>query len=162
MQGIFLADISHKLTRSGQEKTGKMLLGLMKKIWWVRILHNNDLGDFFLYTLGLFIPTEHHLNSTAYPSIVDDHVFYDHIASILRWLLTAEICIISEIEHLWDVVEWKINAQPKNLHQLCDSIMLIWTKTLRNFSSTLLNLCHEELMHSKGKRGTNLVLAKRN
>jgi len=53
----------------------------------------------------------------------------------------------SNIEHIQDVVELEIrfmDVQPTNLQQMCDSIMSIW-KSLRNVSSTLMNLCHEEI-----------------
>ncbi len=38
---------------------------------------------------------------------------------------------LNPIEHLWDVVEREIcimDVQPTNQQQLCDAIMLIWTK----------------------------------
>ncbi len=37
-----------------------------------------------------------------------------------------------------------MDVQPKNLQQLCDAIMLVWTK-ISEENKTLLNLCHEEL-----------------
>ncbi len=43
-------------------------------------------------------------------------------------------------------------VQPTNLQQLHDAIMS-WTKFLRNVSSTLLNLFHEEIWQFLGQKG---------
>jgi len=40
---------------------------------------------------------------------------------------------LNPIEHLWDVVEWKIRAlgvHPIHLHLLQDAILLIWAKRM--------------------------------
>lgn len=52
------------------------------------------------------------------------------------------------VEHLKDMVEQEIHimeVQLSNLQQLCDAVMLIWIKSLSNFSNTLLKVCHKEL-----------------
>ncbi len=57
---------------------------------------------------------------------------------------------------LWDVEEREIHimdVQTTNLQQLCDAIMTIWPKSLRNVSNTLLNLCHEELRQFWRQKG---------
>lgn len=55
-----------------------------------------------------------------------------------------------QIEHclIWDVAEWEIriaDVQPTVPQQLHDIVVSIWTKSLRNVASTVLNLCHKEL-----------------
>ncbi|KAI5091794.1 hypothetical protein C0J45_19000 [Silurus meridionalis] len=74
-------------------------------------------GIFSWHTLGLLVPIEHRVNATAYLSIVAD---------------------------LWDVVEREIRIM--DVQQLPDAIIGQYgPKSLRNVSSTLLNLCHEGL-----------------
>ena len=71
---------------------------------------------------------------------------HDNEFTVLKW--PPQSPDLNPIEHLWDVVEREIrimDVQPTNLRQLCDAIMSIWTKLSEECSSTLLNLCHEEL-----------------
>ncbi len=127
-------------------------------------------GIFSWHTLDPFIPIEHCLNTTVYLSIVADHVHpfmttvyhllmyfqqdnapchkaqiisdeHDNEFTLLKWPpLSPDL---NPIEHLWDVVEREIHIM--DLLQLCNAIMSIWPKSLRNVSNTLLNLCHEDL-----------------
>ncbi len=53
----------------------------------------------------------------------------DNEFTFLKW--SPQSPDLNPIEHFWDVVEREIHimdAQPKNLQQLRDAIMLIWTK----------------------------------
>ncbi len=53
---------------------------------------------------------------------------------------------LNTIEHLWDVVEREIHImvlQLTNLQQLRDAIVSYGSKSQRDVSNTLLNLCHE-------------------
>ncbi len=128
-------------------------------------------GIFSWHTFGPLVPIEHHLNTTAYLSIVADHVhpfmttvyhllmitssrIMHHVtklkssqtgflnmtmSSLYSWLPQSPD--LNPIEHLWDVVEREIrimDVQPTNLQKLCDAIMSIWTKSLRNVSNALL------------------------
>ncbi len=114
-------------------------------------------GIFSLHTLGPLVPIEHRLNTTAYLSIVADHVHpfmttssddfqqdntrhkaqiisdwfleHDNEFTLLKW--PPQSPDLNPIEHLWDVVEREIHimdVQPTNLQQLCDAIVSIWTK----------------------------------
>ncbi len=74
--------------------------------------------------------------------------FLEHDNEFTLLKLPPQSPDLNPIEHLWDVVEREIrvmDVQPTNLQQLCDAIISIWTKSLRNVSNTLLNLCHEKL-----------------
>jgi len=54
---------------------------------------------------------------------------------------------LNPIEHLWDVVEREIlimDVQPKNLQQLCDAFMSIWTKISEE--------CFQHLVESMPRR----------
>jgi len=120
------------------------------------------------HTLGSLVPIGHCLKSTAYLSIVSDHVhpfmatmypssdgnFQQDNAPcqksriISNWFLERdnEFTVLKwpPTEHLWDVVEWELCAldvHPTNLHQLQDTILSIYIK---NAFSTL-NQCHIEL-----------------
>ncbi len=78
--------------------------------------------------------------------ISDWFLEHDNEFTLLKW--PPHSPDLNPIEHLWDVVEREIHimdVQPTNLQQLRDAIMTIWTKSQRNVSNTLLNLCHEEL-----------------
>ncbi len=78
--------------------------------------------------------------------ISDWFLEHDDEFTLLKW--PPQSLDLNPIEHLWDVVEREIrikDLQMTNLQQLRDAIMSIWTKSLRNVSNTLLNLCHEEL-----------------
>ncbi len=119
-------------------------------------------GIFSWHTLGLLVPIEHHLNATAYLSIVADRVhpfmttvfpssdcyfqqdnapchkaqiisdwFLEHDSefTLLKW--PPQSPDLNPIEDLCDEVEREIHVidvQPKNLQQLYDAIMSIWTK----------------------------------
>ncbi len=103
------------------------------------------------HTLGPLVPIEHHLNATAYLSIVADHLhpfmttvypssdgyFQQDNASchkahiISDWFLEHDNEFTLHKWHLWDVVEREIrimDVQPINLQQLRDTFMSIWTK----------------------------------
>ncbi len=61
--------------------------------------------------------------------ISDWFLEHDNEFTLLSW--PPQSPDINPIEHLWDVVEREIHimdVQPKNLQQLCDAIMSIWTK----------------------------------
>ncbi len=71
--------------------------------------------------------------------ISDWFLEHDNESPLLKW--SPQSPDLNPIEHLWDVVEREIHimdVQPTNLQQLCDAIMSIWTKSLRNVSNTLL------------------------
>ncbi len=61
--------------------------------------------------------------------ISDWFLEHDSEFTLLKW--PPQSPDLNTIEHLWDVVEREIHimdVQPTNLQQLCDAIMLIWTK----------------------------------
>ncbi len=71
---------------------------------------------------------------------------HDNEFILLKWPLQSPD--INPIEHLWDVVEREIHImvlQLTNLQQLRDAIVSYGSKSQRDVSNTLLNLCHEEL-----------------
>ncbi len=141
------------------------------------------LGIFSWHTLVPLVPIEHRLNATADLSIVADHVHpfmtavypssddyfqqdnaqlhYPGKKRLVSWTwqwvyFTPQSPDLNPIEHLWDVVEREIHimdVQPTNLQQLCDAIMTIWPKYLRNVYNTLLNLCHEEIRQFWRQKG---------
>lgn len=66
--------------------------------------------------------------------------------SVLKWPLQSPF--VNLIKHLWGVMEQKIlfmDVQLTNLQRLCDQY---GPESLRIASSTLLNLCHEDLRQS--------------
>ncbi len=86
--------------------------------------------------------------------ISDWFLEHDNEVTLLKW--PPQSPDLNPIEHFWDVVEREIHimdAQLTNLQQLCDAIMSIWPKSLRNVSNTLLNLCHEELRQFWRQKG---------
>jgi len=86
--------------------------------------------------------------------ILDWFLEHDNEFTLLKW--PPQSPDLNPIEQLWDVVEREIHimdVQTTNLQQLCDAIMTIWPKSLRNVSNTLLNLCHEELMQFWRQKG---------
>ncbi len=113
----------------------------------------------------------HPLMTTVYPSsdgyfqqdnapchkdqiISDWFLEHDNEFTLLKW--PPQSPDLNPKEHLWDVVERKIciiDVQPTNLQQLRDTIMSIWTKSLRNVSNTLLNLCNKELRQFWRQKG---------
>ncbi len=139
-------------------------------------------GIFSWHNLGLLVPIEYNLNTTAYLSIVADHVppfmttvypssdgyFQQHVtklkspqtgflnmtmSSLLKW--PPQSPDLNPIEHLWDVVEREIrimDVQPTNLQQLCDAIMLIWTKISEE--------CFQHLVESMPRRIKAVLKAK--
>ncbi len=93
--------------------------------------------------------------------ISDWFLEHDNEFTLLKW--PPQSPDLNPIEHLWDVVEREIHimdVQTTNLQQLCDAIMTIWPKSLRNVSNTLLNLCHEELRQFWRQKRINPVLAR--
>ncbi len=88
--------------------------------------------------------------------ISDWFLEHDHEFTLLKW--PPQSPDLNPIEHLWDVVEREINimdVQPTNLQKLCDDIISIWPKYLRNVSNTLLNLWHDELRQFWRQKGPN-------
>ncbi len=115
---------------------------------------------FSWHTLGPLVPIQHRLYTTAYLSIVADHVHpfmttvypssdatssrimhhvsnhlwfleHDNEFTLLKW--PPQSPDLNPIEHLWDVEEREIlimDVQPTNLQQLREAIMTIWTKHL--------------------------------
>jgi hypothetical protein len=112
---------------------------------------------FSCYTLDLLVPNEHCLNTTAYLSIIADHVLpfittssngyfhqdtapchnaqiisnwfleHDRQFTLLKW--PQQSPDLNPIEHFW-VVEREIrimDVQPTNLQKLRDAIISIWT-----------------------------------
>lgn len=63
-------------------------------------------------------------------------------------LLASTVTTSQPIEPLWDAVEQKMPS--------CQN----GPKSLRNFSNTLLKVCHEELMQFWRQKGSNLVQAR--
>jgi len=58
-------------------------------------------------------------------------MFKRHVNEFTKLKRPPQSPDLISIEHLWDVGEWEIrimDVQPTNLHQLCDSVMSIWTK----------------------------------
>ncbi len=139
-------------------------------------------GIFSWHTLGLLEPIDHHLNATAYLSIVADHVHpfmatvyhllmadnatchkaqvisdwfleHDNEFTLLKW--PPQSPDLNPIEHLWDVVEREIHimdVQSTNLQQLCDAIMSIWTKVSEE--------CFQHLVESMPRRIKAVLKAK--
>ncbi len=61
--------------------------------------------------------------------ISDWYLEHDNEFTLLKW--PPHSPDLNPVEHLWDVVEREIlimDVQLKNLQQLCDAIMTIWTK----------------------------------
>ncbi len=128
-------------------------------------------GIFSWHTLGPLVPTEHCLNTTAYLSIVSDHVhpfmttvypsadgYFQqdnapcHKAQIIsdmtmsspqsNGLHSHQISIqYSTFGMWWNERSWMCNWQ------ICSNCVMLscqyGPKSLRNVSHTLLNLCHE-------------------
>ncbi len=74
--------------------------------------------------------------------ISDWFLGHDNEFTLLKW--PPQSPDLNPIEHLWDVVEREIHimdVQLKNLQQMCDAIMTIWTKISEEcFQHLLLNL----------------------
>ncbi len=137
-------------------------------LWWC-----NGLGDIFLAHLvpiehrlnatvylnivadhvHPFMSTVYHLlmyfqqdNAPCHKAQIISDWFLEHDNEFTLLKCPPQSPDLNPIEHLWDVVEREIHimdVQPTNLQQLCDAIMTIWPKSLRNVSNTLLNLCRE-------------------
>ncbi len=73
------------------------------------------------------------------------HNEHDNEYTLLKW--PPQSPDLNPIEHLWDVVEWKIHImdmQATNLQQLHDAIMSIWTKISEE--------CFQHLVESMPRR----------
>ncbi len=128
----------------------------------------NGVGDIFLAHFGPLVPIEHHLNTTAYLSIVADHVhpfittvnlssggYFQqdnapcHKAQIISdWFL--------EHDNEFTLLKWPPQS-PDLSRQICSNGVMLscqyGPKSLRNVSNTLLNLCHEELRQFWRQKG---------
>ncbi len=86
--------------------------------------------------------------------IISDWFFeHDNEFTLLKW--APQSPDLNPIEHLWDVVEREIHimdVQPTNLQQLCDAIMLIWTKISEE--------CFQHLVESTPRRINAVLKAK--
>ncbi len=150
----------------GIRKHGSILPCLNGSGWW----WCNGVGDIFLAHL---VTIAYRLNSTAYLSIVSDHVhpfmttvypssdatssriMHRHKAQIISdWFLEHddEFTLLKQppqspdlnpIEQLWDVEEREIHIMDVQTTNLLSC--QYGRKSQRNVSNTLLNLCHEEL-----------------
>ncbi len=139
--------------------------------WHTRHISTNW-ASFKRYSLPSIVADHvHPFMTTVYPSsdgyfqqdnapchkaqiISDWFLEHDNEFTLLKW--PPQSPDLNPIEHIWDVVERKIciiDVQPTNLQQLRDTIMSIWTKSLRNVSNTLLNLCNKIKAVLKTKGG---------
>ncbi len=102
-----------------------------------------------------FMTTVYHLlmyfqqdNAACHKAQIISDWFLEHDNEFTLLKCPPQSPDLNPIEHLWDVEEREIHimdVQTTNLQQLCDAIMTIWPKSLRNVSNTLLNLWNEEL-----------------
>ncbi len=85
--------------------------------------------------------------------ISDWFLEHDNKFTLLKW--PPQSPYLTPIEHLWDVVEREIcimDVQPKNLQQLHDAIMSIWTKISEE--------CFQHLVESMTRRIKAVLKAK--
>ncbi len=85
--------------------------------------------------------------------ISDWFLEHDNEFTLLKW--PPQSPDLNPIEHLLDVVEWEIrimDVQPKNLQQLSDAIMSIWTKISEE--------CFQHLVESMPQRIKAVLKAK--
>ncbi len=98
-------------------------------------------GIFSWHTLGPLVPIEQYLNTTAYLSIVADHVHpfmtsvypssdgYSRIIHHVTKLKLSQTGFLNIIMgSLYSMLTLLMDVQPTNLQQLRDAIMSIWTK----------------------------------
>jgi len=80
-------------------------------------------------------------------TILNWFIEHDNEFSILKW--PPQSPDLNPIEDLWDVDEQEIrivDVQLTNLQQLCDAIMLIWTKISKESQHLIEStVCHKEL-----------------
>ncbi len=99
-------------------------------------------GIFSWHTLGPLVPTEHRLNTTAYLSIVADHV-HPFMTTVYHLLMAA----FSRITR-----RGIMDMQPTNLQHLHDAIMSIWSRTSEE--------CFQHLVESTPQRIQAVLKAK--
>ncbi len=91
--------------------------------------------------------------------ISDWFLEHDNEFTLLKW--PPQSPDLNPTEHLWDVVEREISW--KCSRQICSNCVIIscqyGSKSLRNVSNTLLNLCHKEIRQVWRQRESNPVLA---
>lgn len=85
-----------------------------------------------MHTFTSLVPTEYCLNSMAYL-----HIFFD-----CCYPLTATVCISSDV----------LCTQTPSIVQRSTFRMLYWKPSQRNVTSTLLNLCHVELLQFRRQK----------
>ncbi len=107
-------------------------------------------GIFYWHTLGLLVPIEHCLNTTAYLSIVADHV-HPFMSTVYPSSDATSSRIMHHVTKLKSSQTGFLNMTMSSLYSnslRSNCVMLscqYGPKSLRNVSNTLLNLCHEEL-----------------
>ncbi len=85
--------------------------------------------------------------------ISDWFLEHDNEFNLLKW--PPQSPELNPIEHIWDVVEWEIriiDVQLKNLQELRDAIMSIWTKISEE--------CFQHLVESMPRRSKAVLKAK--
>ncbi len=98
-------------------------------------------GIFSWHTLGPLVPIEHYLNTTAYLSIVTDHVHpfmtsvypssdgYSRIIHHVTKLKSSQTGFLNiTMGSLYSMLTLLMDVQPTNLQQVRDAIKSIWTK----------------------------------
>lgn len=112
---------------------------------------------FSWHALGPLLKVKNHLNDTAYLSIVagDVHPFLitSVSTSVTHSATKLKSCQTGVLEIHCTQIASIFTSPLTNLQQLCYASHVTTDQSLKMVSSTLLNLCHEELSEFRGKGG---------